>query len=101
MKEQIYYDFQLSKDVSGKLEEIAQYLQTEVVAPEDEGLQMLSNAWKGSEANQFAEKYRRFVAEVRKTGDDINKEAEQIQRISRKMYLIEQEAEQKIIEKGN
>lgn len=101
MKEQIYYDFQISKDVSGKLEELAQYLRAEIVDPESEGMQMLSNAWKGEEANLFAAKYHGFVAETRKTSEDINKAAEKILRISRKMYLIEQEAKQKTIEKGN
>lgn len=97
----INYDFILSQKVSESLEETAQTLSAESVAKSEETLALLAAAWNSPQADLFAKKYRSITEEIKLLIDEIYSESEKIKSLSRKMYLIEQEAKQTITEKGN
>lgn len=99
MKDKILYDFNLSKTVCNGLEEIVQSLNAEVIAAENDNLELLARTWSSEGAEIFAIKYKHFISDLRTLSNEVNNEIERIKRTSRKMYLIEQEAKKKILEK--
>lgn len=101
MKDKILYDFNLSKTVCNNLDEIVQSLNTDIIAAENDNLELLARTWNSEAATLFAEKYRGFICEVRRLSDEVKGETERIKTTSRKMYIIEQEAKKTVQEKGN
>lgn len=99
MKEKIVYDFNLSKKVSNNLEEVVQNLNTEIIVTENDNLKLLAEAWNSKGAELYVKKYRSFISEVKNIRNEILKEIEQINLVSRKMYLIEQETKKTATEK--
>lgn len=97
MKEKIVYDFNLSKKVSNNLEEVVQNLNTEIIVTENDNLKLLAEAWNSKGAELYVK--RSFISEVKNIRNEILKEIEQINLVSRKMYLIEQETKKTATEK--
>ena len=99
MDKVIHYDFDLSKSSCENLNNIVRRLSQDITVPSNDMLMLLSGAWRSPRADLFADKFRSFVAEVGELNDRICEDAERIQRVSAKMYIIEQEAKRLALEK--
>lgn len=98
MNGKITYDFNLSKSVTVHLEEIADDINKTIVKklPDDEVL--FSRSWNSEIAEQFFCKYTHLIQNYEVLKDRLLYEAEQLDKISRHMFLIEQEAKKLAIE---
>ncbi len=94
--ENFRYDFNLSKSVCVSLEDVVSRLNTAVISCEADNLELLNTSWSSESAEQFAAKYTQVMADVRKIRDELNNQIEQIKQTSKSMYLLEQDAAQKI-----
>lgn len=101
MKDEIIYDFKLSKTVCNSLEEVVQSLHKDIIGAECDNLDLLAGAWRSDGAEIFALQYGCFISDVCKLRDELIDEIEHIERTSQKMLLIEQEAQKRALEKGN
>ena len=90
MTEIIDYDFSLSKSVCKELDEISQLLK-----------QNAANAEWNSEASVlFEKKYTAFLRLQKMTANEIEEESEKIKLLTKRLYLIEEQAKQKAVERG-
>lgn len=100
MDSQIKYDFNLSSSVEGNLEEIAAAIDKGIIKCADEDITLISNAWQSDAAESFIMKYKKLLEEIKNIKNEIIDETEQIKKVSRHMFLIEQKAKQIADEKG-
>lgn len=101
MDRQINYDFNLSSSVTENLEEIAAAIENGIIRCSADDLALMSDAWQSDAAESFILKYKKLLDEIKKTENEIIAEAEEISRISRHMFLIEQEAKRIAAEEGH
>lgn len=93
MIDKINYDFDLSASVVKKLYEISSDIKNTTSKRAPEYISLLSRGWSSDSAEKFIEKYTELVRDFEKISKQIVCEAEDINRISRHMYLIEKEAQ--------
>lgn len=98
MNEKITYDFNLSNSVSKHLEEIADDINKTIVKNLSEDEVLFSRSWNSETADQFFCKYRHLIHNYEILKDQLIYEVEQLNKISRHMFLIEQEAKKLAIE---
>ena len=93
MVNKINYDFDLSASVINKLYEISADIENTTSNRAADDISLLSRGWNSDSAERFIGKYTELVSDFDKISKQIAYEAEEINRISRHMYLIEKEAE--------
>lgn len=101
MSDEIIYDFRLAKTVCNSLEEVVRSLNTDIIGTEYDNLELLARAWRSDGAEAFAKRFRKFVSDVAMIRNEIADEIESIKRTSQKIFLIEQEAKKRALEKGS
>ena len=100
MKDEVRYDFQLSKTVCDRLDEMAQRMTTEIVAVRDDELRLFASSWRSDAADKLAGKYQLYFGELTDVRNEIAAAAEEIRRVSRRMFFIEEAAKKIATEKG-
>lgn len=88
----IDYDFLLSASVAGKLEETATSINNNIVRVLQSEVMSLSGSWQGETAELCFDKCVLLAEEISCIRDEIFSYAEQIKKVSRHIYLVEQEA---------
>ena len=100
MTDRIDYNFSLSASVCDELDEIAQALEKNAYDAERDNLLLLSEAWGSEAADLFEKKYAGFLYGQRRISSNIVSASEKLRSISRRLYLLEEEAKKTVIEKG-
>lgn len=100
MTERIDYTFQLSTVVCEKLDEISFLLRQNTENAEKDNLLLLKEAWKSEASDLFEKKYLEYLSVQREIIREIEREAENVRGISRRLYLIEEAAKKAMSEKG-
>ena len=88
----IHYDFNLSDTVSERLASSAQVINEKIIKPSDNDCTLLWYAWDSHAADIFVLKYRQFIGELSLVRDELIKQSEEIDRVSRIMHIKEEEA---------
>lgn len=91
MKSTINYDFSISKINSKKIEDVSYYIDNILINEMAEKIKHISSCWDAEAAEALLFKCNELSDSFRKISKEINAEIEQIDKISRHMYLIEQE----------
>lgn len=99
MKNDIRYDFNLSDSVSEELSASAQTINNQIIRTSDSDCSMLWYAWNSDASEIFVRKYRELTNELASVRDELLKEAEEIDRISRVMHIKEEEAKRLAVQR--
>ncbi len=99
MDEKIFYDFLLSNEVAREMENTALAIHEEVITELKEQLQIIGESWQAEASQQFLEKCDDVVQHIGQIRDNLTDISLQISRVSRRMYLMEEENEQIISRK--
>lgn len=91
MEDKIIYDFNLSRRVIQELEEEAICIENGVIAKLESELQLLAESWQSDSTDDFMEKLSIIQDNLIRIKNNILLQTEQIKKISKHMYLIEQE----------
>lgn len=100
MTDKIEYDFSLSKSVCEELDEISQLLKQNASDAERDNLMVLAKAWNSDASVLFEKKYTAFLRTQKMTANEIEEESEKIKLLTKRLYLIEEQAKQKAVERG-
>lgn len=92
MNDKISYDFSLSTSVKKNLENCAAYIDKIIINNLNSQSQLLSDSWQSDSATAFLGKCALLLEEITKIRDEIYFESEQIEKISRHIASIEEEA---------
>jgi uncharacterized protein YukE len=94
MNTEINYDFALSNSVAKFLEEIASDIDSKIIAKLSDDSACIASAWQSDAGEKFLEKYKSLVDELKITEEKILCEVEEIEKISRHMFLIEEKSKE-------
>lgn len=100
MTNKIEYDFSLSKSVCEELDEISQLLKQNASDAERDNLMILSKSWNSDASVMFEKKYMAFLRTQKMIANEIEEESEKIKLLTKRLYLIEEQAKQKAVERG-
>ena len=100
MTEIIDYDFSLSKSVCKELDVISQLLKQNAANAERDNLTVLAKEWNSEASVLFEKKYTAFLRLQKMTANEIEEESEKIKLLTKRLYLIEEQAKQKAVERG-
>ena len=100
MTNKIEYDFSLSKSVCEELDEISQLLKQNASDAERDNLMILSKSWNSDASVMFEKKYTAFLRTQKMIANEIEEESEKIKLLTKRLYLIEEQAKQKAVERG-
>lgn len=100
MTDRIDYTFQLSTSVCEELDEISFSLRQHAEKAEKDNLVLLTEAWKSEASDLFEKKYLIHLSVQKEIIHEIEREAETIRRITRRLCLIEEAAKKAALEKG-
>lgn len=94
MKSIINYDFELSKAVTVVLEELVDDLENATSKKLADDILRLNMAWQGQNATDFACKHKSLMKQYELICSDICKQLEELERLSKWLYLEEQKAKE-------
>ena len=94
MKLNVNYDFELSRNVSESLQELADDLEKVTSQKLSDDVIELTAAWQGENATDFVYKHKRLMKQYKLICSDILKKSEELDRLSKRMYLEEQKAKE-------
>ncbi len=100
MSQKLIYDFGLSKSVADNLREIADTIDTDVVKKLSEDETLFTSVWNGENADAFFVKYKKLIDNYKLVKNELLLQTEEIEKTSRHMFLIEQEAKEIATEKN-
>lgn len=92
INDKIDYDFLLSASAKKNLENAAAYIDKNVINNLYSQSQLLSESWQSDSATAYFNKCTLLLEEIAKIRDEIYYEAEQIEKVSRYIASIEEEA---------
>ncbi|MBQ7133476.1 MAG: WXG100 family type VII secretion target [Ruminococcus sp.] len=94
MKSMINYDFELSKAVSMALQEIADDLDKATSQKLSDDVTQLNTAWQGENAREYTAKYKALMKQYKQICNNICKQSEELDRLSKRLFLEEQKAKE-------
>ncbi len=97
----IDYNFSLSKGVKGKLEEISNELEKNILTSIDDDIELLTQAWDSESLNIYLSKYRNYGRNIVVIKSEIDSACEDIEKLSKRLYLAEQESEKIALERSS
>ena len=98
MDSKIVFDFKLSRKVSDTLEEIAECINTNIVAKSEADQVLFSRALECDSTNDFLNKYRTIISRYDVLKNRLIIQSENLNVISRHMFLIEEETKKLAVE---
>lgn len=100
MKEKIDYSFSLSVSVCEELDEISHTIKQNALNAEKNNLLLLKEAWRSDASTLLEKKYSDLISKQKEIAVQIERESETVRAVSRRLYLIEKEAEKTVSGKG-
>ena len=94
MNKEIIYDFGLSKKVSEELKNIAEKIDSKIIKKKLDDETLFASSWIGENADAFFAKYRALIGNFELIKNDILIQNEEIEKTSRHVFLLEQEAKE-------
>ncbi len=101
MSENINYDFDLCRDSVNKLENISNNIKAKVLCELISESDTVSKYWQSDEQVMLMKKIQILEKEINTVSSDIMLQAENIKKISKKLFLAEQKAKKLSANQGN